>query len=156
MSAPITTARRRRWQSTLRVFLGRGVVVSASAALFLGFVVVALAADLIAPYDPNLQDLTGALAVSSPEHWLGQDHLGRDILSRIIHGGRVSLAVSFLSGTLAALLGITLGLIAGYRGGHIGCCSSPSSAAACSVSCSPSASVWSRPISAWSTASCCP
>jgi ABC-type dipeptide/oligopeptide/nickel transport system permease subunit len=120
MSAPASASRRRRAGAMLRVFLGRGVVVSVSAALFLGFVVLALAADLIAPYDPNAQDLVGALAGASPEHWLGQDHLGRDILSRIIHGGRVSLAVSFLSGTFAALVGITLGLVAGYRGGRIG------------------------------------
>jgi ABC-type dipeptide/oligopeptide/nickel transport system permease subunit len=109
-----------RWRGMFRVFFGRGLVVSLSAALFLGFVFLAIAADLVAPQDPNAQDLGGALAGASTAHWLGQDHLGRDILSRIIHGSRVSLSVSFLSGTLAAVVGITLGLIAGYRGGRIG------------------------------------
>ena len=65
-------------------------------------------------------DLLSKLKGPSSAHWLGTDYLGRDVISRLIYGGRVSLAVSLLAGAFAAVIGIALGLVAGYFGGVIG------------------------------------
>jgi peptide/nickel transport system permease protein len=88
------------------------------------FVVIAVCAPLLAPYDPNVQNLVGRLkppgTVSRSFHyWLGSDELGRDLLSRIIYGTRVSLLVAVLSVLLSGAVGTALGLIAGYRRGWI-------------------------------------
>lgn len=112
-------ARRRNRKQALRIFFGRGIIVKASVFVALVFIFFALFADLISPYDPAKQDLIAKLQPPSMEHWLGTDFLGRDVLSRIIHGCRVSMAVSLLSGTVAAAIGIVLGLIAGYTNGVI-------------------------------------
>ncbi|UII57540.1 ABC transporter permease [Cytobacillus spongiae] len=90
--------------------------------MFLGlFVIVSLLAPLIAPYDPyvsNENDLGTyhVLAPPSSEHLLGTDSLGRDMLSRIIYGGRVSLSVAFVAVLIATATGILLGVLAGYYG----------------------------------------
>lgn len=89
------------------------------------FVLVALFAPLLAPHDPVAQDLTRRLLPpfwhdrSVPEHLLGTDHLGRDYLSRLIHGARVSLGVGLGVILVSGAIGITLGLMAGYFGGWI-------------------------------------
>jgi peptide/nickel transport system permease protein len=80
-------------------------------------VVVALAAPLLAPFDPNVQDTSRRLEAPSHEHLLGLDDLGRDVLSRILWGARVSLRVGFSVVILASLVGIALGAISGYFGG---------------------------------------
>lgn len=80
---------------------------------------VALAAPLLAPYDANVQDTARRLEPPSHQHLLGMDDLGRDVLSRIIFGARVSLRVGFSVVFLASLVGITLGAISGYFGGII-------------------------------------
>ncbi|MVA72916.1 ABC transporter permease subunit [Agrobacterium vitis] len=95
----------------------RGLIVQACFAILVLFGLLALFADLVAPYDPNAQDLVAALHTPSSAHWLGQDSLGRDVLSRIIYGGRISMAVSIMAGILAAIAGIGFGLYAGYVGG---------------------------------------
>jgi len=77
-------------------------------------VVLALFADLIAPYDPNRTSLLDSLMPMSAEHWLGTDSLGRDVLSRLIHGTRVSLQVGVFAVFSAAAVGTFLGLLAGY------------------------------------------
>ena len=82
-------------------------------------VTVAIAAPLIAPYDANIQDTARRLEPPSHAHLLGLDDLGRDVLSRIIFGARVSLRVGFSVVFLASLVGITLGAISGYFGGII-------------------------------------
>jgi len=88
-------------------------------------VVVAILAPLIAPYDPNTQNLLGRLKAPGTEargtyYLLGSDELGRDLLSRVIYGARVSLSVAFLSVILSGAAGITLGMLAGYhRGGWV-------------------------------------
>lgn len=80
----------------------------------------ALFAPLISPQDPLAQDLfTSRLPPfwadgAEPGYWLGSDSLGRDVLSRILHGSRVALSVALIAGTITCLLGGTLGLIAGY------------------------------------------
>ena len=95
-------------------------------ALWLGFLVVlALGAPWIAPKDPLAQDLMlGRLPPlwgngAEPGFWLGTDSLGRDVLSRIIHGTRVALSVAVIAGSLTCLIGATLGLLAGYLRGWV-------------------------------------
>ncbi|MDE0131618.1 MAG: ABC transporter permease [bacterium] len=86
-------------------------------------VAAALFAPIIAPLDPNKQDLAARLLPpfyaegGSAEHLLGTDQLGRDVLSRIVHGARISLTIPLVSVTLAGVFGTAVGLLAGYRGG---------------------------------------
>jgi len=92
---------------------------------FPGFIIIALVvamaafAPLLAPHDPNKQNLYKVLEDPSREHWLGTDHLGRDLFSRVIYGARVSLYVGVVSTAFSAILGILIGLFAGYRGGAV-------------------------------------
>ncbi len=83
------------------------------------FVIFALFAPWLAPYDPALINLPARLAGPSAAHWCGTDELGRDILSRIIYGARISMlvGVSVVAGSL--LLGLIIGSIAGYYGGRV-------------------------------------
>jgi peptide/nickel transport system permease protein len=83
-------------------------------------VLTALTADLIAPQGIDEQDLRKGLLPPSREFPLGTDEFGRDLLSRIIHGSRVSLQVAIIATSISAVVGITLGAIAGYFGGRIG------------------------------------
>jgi peptide/nickel transport system permease protein len=98
--------------------------VKNKAGLF-GAVVVALIvifgifAPLLAPYDPTAQDIPNRLAKPSIDHPLGTDQYGRDILSRLIYGARISLVVGILSVLIGILIGVILGLVAGYSGGFI-------------------------------------
>ncbi len=80
-------------------------------------VIVAIAAPLFAPYDPDVQDTSRRLEAPSRSHPLGLDDLGRDVLSRIVFGARVSLRVGFSVVIIASLIGVTLGAISGYFGG---------------------------------------
>jgi peptide/nickel transport system permease protein len=80
------------------------------------FVLAALLAPLIAPYDPALQSWTAIRKPSSPSHWFGTDESGRDLLSRVIFGGRASLLAAVVSVTIALSLGVPIGLLAGYGG----------------------------------------
>ena len=110
---PAAAAPRRR----LRWRLNAGATVS---LLFLCLVaLLSLAAPLIAPYSPTDQDLANTLAESSSAHWLGTDDLGRDVLSRLIHGAAASLFSSFLAVGVAVLLGVPVGLLAGFLGGWV-------------------------------------
>ena len=82
-------------------------------------VVLALLAHWIAPWDPNRPDVRKILDEPSKSHPLGTDQLGRDVLSRMLYGARVSLAVGFVSVGIATLIGIALGAVAGYHGGTV-------------------------------------
>lgn len=106
--------RKRNRKQALRIFFGRGTIVKICTAVLFLFIFLAVFAQIAAPYDPAAQDLVNKLQTPSWKHWLGTDYLGRDVLSRVIYGGRVSMYVSLLSGTFAAVAGIGLGLIAGY------------------------------------------
>jgi peptide/nickel transport system permease protein len=86
-------------------------------AVMVVIVLTALFAGLIAPRDPIATDAADTLARPSPTHWLGTDHLGRDIYSRIVHGARVSLIVGLASTVLGSGLGGIVGLLSGYAGG---------------------------------------
>jgi peptide/nickel transport system permease protein len=109
--APAVPARRGR--GALRRVLRHGgariglVVVAA-------IVVMALGADVLAPFDPIAQDSALGLSPPSPAHWLGTDEFGRDILSRIVHGARLSLVVAVGAVAISAVVGTLLGLLSGY------------------------------------------
>lgn len=95
----------------------RNFAFTAGLILTLALIVMALAAPLIAPTDPYSQDTARRLEAPSPDHPLGLDDLGRDVLSRIVWGARVSLRVGFSVVIIASLIGVTLGAISGYFGG---------------------------------------
>jgi peptide/nickel transport system permease protein len=80
------------------------------------FIVMAAAGPWVAPYDPLKQQLDGALKPPSWSHWLGRDELGRDILSRILHGARISLGMALGASLMAAVAGVAVGLVAAYHG----------------------------------------
>jgi len=109
-------ARLARRRPSFRAVFGLTVLLIMSGA--------AVLAPQIAPWDPARQMLMKRLrppaweARGLREHPLGTDHLGRDILSRIVHGGRISLGVGLSAVTLSALIGVSLGLLAGFHGGR--------------------------------------
>ena len=105
-------------QKSLRRLL-RNFAFTSGALLTIVLIIVALAAPLLSPYDPGVQDTSRRLEAPSSDHLLGMDDLGRDVLSRIIWGSRVSLRVGFSVVLLASLIGVSLGAISGYFGGAI-------------------------------------
>src|SRR5262245_39994675 len=106
-----------RWKVLRRA--ARSRLAPFGAAVMLLAVVVALAAPLVAPYDPLAQDLGNTLARPGRAHVLGTDNVGRDVLSRVIWGTRVSLVAGLVSVALAMVTGSVLGLLAGYSGGRV-------------------------------------
>jgi peptide/nickel transport system permease protein len=98
-------------------FLRRSVPGRWGFALTLLLAIVALAAPLLAPYDPVAQNLPARLLAPTAAHWMGTDELGRDILSRIIFGTRVSMLVSVCVVFGAGVIGLAIGAVAGYFGG---------------------------------------
>jgi peptide/nickel transport system permease protein len=89
----------------------------AAIALLGTWIVLALAAAWIAPYDPDQVDLFNILQAPSTAHWFGTDQVGRDVLSRIIYGARVDLMMCVLGVVPALVIGTTIGLVSGYYGG---------------------------------------
>lgn len=87
--------------------------------IVLAFMLVVVFAPLIAPYDFAEQDIPSMLQGPSTSHWLGTDHLGRDLLSRLMYGARIALGVALPAVSVALGAGLTLGLIAGYAGGTV-------------------------------------
>jgi peptide/nickel transport system permease protein len=88
-------------------------------AVVLVLAVLAVTAPFVAPHDPHKVDIKRILDPPSARHWLGTDQLGRDVLSRMLHGARISLAVGFVSVGIATAIGIALGAAAGYHGGTV-------------------------------------
>jgi len=88
-------------------------------AILLFMIIIALLTPWIAPYAYDAQDLDLGATPPSAAHWLGTDIFGRDLLTQIMYGGRVSLAVGFIATTVALLIGVTYGAIAGYAGGRV-------------------------------------
>ena len=88
-------------------------------ALVLMLVLVAVLAPWIAPYPPTIGELSDRLQPPSAQHWLGTDDQGRDILSRLMHGSRITLYVVLLVAVLAAPIGLLVGTAAGYAGGWV-------------------------------------
>jgi peptide/nickel transport system permease protein len=107
-----------RWQAI--VFMARRYPLGAFGAfIILVFVLTALFANWITPYDPTATNARASLAVPGMAHWLGADFMGRDILSRIIGGAQISLAVGIGATALGLLVGIPVGLVSGYFGGWV-------------------------------------
>jgi peptide/nickel transport system permease protein len=102
----------------VRVLLSRGVVLFGVIAI-IAVILAAIFAPIIAPYDPDAQILDHVLQQPNGKHLLGSDSLGRDTLSRIIFGTRITLLVGVGTVIIAASLGTVIGLIAGYFGGWI-------------------------------------
>ena len=88
-------------------------------AVLIFLVVIALITPWIAPYNYETQDLDLGATAPSLAHWLGTDIFGRDLLTQIMYGGRISLAVGFIAPAVALVIGGTWGAIAGYAGGRV-------------------------------------
>ncbi len=99
--------------------LGRNRLAIVGGVIVVVLVALAVLAPFIAPWDPHRPDVRKILEPPSARHWLGTDGLGRDVLSRMLYGARVSLAVGFVSVGIATLIGVMLGSTAGYHGGMI-------------------------------------
>lgn len=95
-----------------------GLVVTGSALIGVA-VIAAIIGPLIAPYDPTGVDVFNRLAPPSSDHWLGTDELGRDILSRLLHGARLSLVIGVSITMICATLGTILGSLVGLVGGRL-------------------------------------
>lgn len=104
------------WRRAFKKFLRNKTAVISTIILALMIVLTAFA-PYVAPHDPNKLDFFNQLAAPSAEYWLGTDEVGRDVFSRLLHGGRVSLLVGFVSATLSVIIGILIGGIAGYFSG---------------------------------------
>jgi peptide/nickel transport system permease protein len=94
--------------------LAKDPVTATALMLVVGFVVVAAFAPWLAPYSPVKIDVLNKLQGPSVEHWFGTDHLGRDLLSRILYGARTALTIAITSVAIAGMVGLVLGLLAGY------------------------------------------
>lgn len=110
---------RRSWSDHGRLvkFLMR-IGVALSLLWLVLVTVAAIFAPWIAPYDPNAQDLSNTYEGISAAHWLGTDDLGRDVLSRLIYGSRISMQITFETVVIALVLALVIGLVAGFRGGR--------------------------------------
>ncbi len=107
-----------RWQA-IRFLARRYPLGAFGAVIIMVFVLTAIFANWITPYDPTSTNARASLAVPGAAHWLGADFMGRDILSRIIGGAQISLAVGIGATTLGCLVGIPVGLASGYFGGWL-------------------------------------
>ena len=105
-------------RTIMRVLFGKPLNALASLVILL-FVLVAIFAPLVAPYDPLTQSFMKISQYPSAENWLGTDQFGRDVLSRIIYGSRNSLTYGLLAPTVAMVVGTFLGVIAGFFGGWV-------------------------------------
>jgi peptide/nickel transport system permease protein len=108
----------RAWGAVL-VLLRRHRLGAIGAYAVAVVLVVAVFAPLLGPYDPNAQDLNNVLQAPSAAHPLGTDDLGRDVLSRLVHGSRVSLQAGLVTVFFAMLAGVSLGLLGGFVGGSV-------------------------------------
>src|SRR5436305_5907943 len=110
----IESPARRAW---LRLFRRKGAVVG--LVVITAFILLAVFAPLIAPYDPIATSWTLVRKAPSALHWFGTDDLGRDILSRVIYGARASLMAGVISVGIALGIGVPFGMLSGYRGGFV-------------------------------------
>lgn len=103
----------------MRYFLRRNPRIVIGGALIAFLLCAAAFGPLLSPYDPVKADVANALTPPGATYWLGTDDLGRDVLSRVLYGARVSLSVGLISVTIGFVLGVSLGLAAGYLGGPV-------------------------------------
>ncbi len=107
------------WGRRYRLWLQfrRNPLAMVGLLVILGLIALSLLAPVLAPYDPGVQDLGRRLARPSAAHWLGTDELGRDVYSRLLYGGRITLGMVVAVVVLVAPLGLAVGCVAGYAGG---------------------------------------
>jgi peptide/nickel transport system permease protein len=116
--AALTGARQSRRRGPFGRFVrNRAAVIGAT--VLLAFILISIFAPVLTQINPSQQNLMQILASPSSEHWFGTDHLGRDIYTRVVYGGRVTLPVAFLGVFGAIIVGVPAGLFAGYRGGVV-------------------------------------
>jgi len=122
-SLTLESATEKRAEPRVRGLPRLHVKAFTGGVIVLLFIVIGIFGPWFAPHDPNRQELTAMLkapqGIGSP-HILGTDNLGRDIMSRIIHGSRVSLLVAFAVVFVSGFIGISLGAISGFFGGKCG------------------------------------
>ena len=114
MSAATVVAAPSAWKRATR---SGGLVIGLVLAVTM--VLIAIAAPWIAPYDPNEQNVLLKLEPPSAEHWFGTDAFGRDVLSRVIFGARISLFVGAFATLAGVLIGTIIGVVSGYLGGTV-------------------------------------
>ena len=118
-AVPIAPTSARGATASLLRALVRHRLATVGLAIIVLLCLMAVLAPLLAPYSPYDQDLYAVLSPPSAAHWLGTDNLGRDVLSRVIYGARVSLFIGIVSTALSSAIGVTVGLVAGFKGGAI-------------------------------------
>jgi len=117
IAVPVGRASRDGLVAAVVRFARKKPLGAAGGVLMLVMLVTAVFADVLQTHDPIATNAAYTLGAPNAEHWLGTDHLGRDIYSRIVHGARVSLVVSVASTLLGSVLGGIIGLLSGYVGG---------------------------------------
>ena len=100
-----------------RHFLRHNPLAALGVILFTTWIVISLIAPLIVPYEPLAQDIVNRLQGPSADHWFGTDQLGRDIFSRVLYGGRLSLPAGIMVVIVAGVIGTILGALSGFIGG---------------------------------------
>ena len=117
--ASVRLAPRLTWAAQVATFVRHKPLGAAGGLIILTMLVVALVADVLAPYDPYLPDYAAQFVGPSAGHWLGTDEFGRDVLSRIMYGARIALFVGFTASVAGCSLGAVLGVVSAYCGGKI-------------------------------------
>ena len=107
------------WQDRIRSLARQNKLAAFSAVLILLIILIAIFAPLIAPYDHLAQNLAQRLQHPSAAHLLGTDELGRDVLSRLIFGARISLIIVLVPTLISMMIGTALGMCAGFYGGKV-------------------------------------
>lgn len=103
-----------KMRTFFRTFFGRGIIIKISVVIAVFFILCAVFAPVISSYDPDAIDLANSLLKPGTGHLFGTDAHGRDVMTRLLYGARISLLASVFSCLLAAAIGMLLGLIAGY------------------------------------------
>jgi peptide/nickel transport system permease protein len=106
------------WQRQLRLELRRNAGLKL-ALIFLALILLISAFAFLSPYDPDAIDVLRRYEGPSRAHWFGTDDLGRDYLTRVLYGGRVSLTVGFIAMLISTAIGVFVGIVSGYCGGFI-------------------------------------
>ena len=124
MATLLDAAERPRRRLTPKIDFGKASLYLSGLVILL-IALAAIFAPLLAPYDPYAQDLLRRtfppfwMEGTDHAHWLGTDHLGRDYLSRLIYGARISLTIGFVTALVSGFIGTALGVTAGYFGGRV-------------------------------------
>ena len=107
------------WLDKAKTLVRQNKLAAFSALLIIFMILIAVFAPLVAPYDHLQQSLSDRLQHPSAAHWLGTDELGRDVLSRIIFGARISLTIGLVPTLISMAIGTVLGMYAGFYGGKV-------------------------------------